>query len=142
MSSCDNDNIGLGGSQTPENIFSGNEWESKYINHEGLLLHYFKLSFTTNGFTLYEKTDYPASKNENTFTGTYNLSVDDIFKSNILVLKSDIPTLSGQIYYEYYKKNTEVSMYYGEPAQEGDLIFYGTPTGSTVKLPNKFTKIN
>jgi len=145
--SCD-DTTGLGGTpgNTPENVFAGGEWEHIYNSQlGGELLHYYKITFSADGFTYYEKANYPDSKNENTYTGSYSLSYDNInsnLPAKIMTLTSDRPALNGQVYYEYYETYTEMPESHGGSADAGEIRFYGTPNNSTVAIPNVFKKIN
>jgi len=139
--SCENGDIGLGGSKTPENIFSGNEWDYKYIGSDDVLLLHRTLSFTDNGFILNELVNF-WQKKSSTYTGTYSLSYDQSTTFKILTLQSNEPTLDGQVFYEYYATSGIPSMNIGEPSEAGDLVFFGKPFGSTVDLPRKLKKIN
>ena len=93
---CNNDDIGLGGNDAPENKFKNGEWE-KIDTH-----YYAKISFLENEFSFYEKSDHPIAIYENTYKGEYSLFYDidnEGIKTEILKLVSDEILMSGNLRY-------------------------------------------
>ena len=116
--------------KTPENIFAGKAWEYKSYNGE-ILRYYIKISFTNNGFSLYEKTDTtgiesPERIYENSTNGTYSLFYEE--KPNPpfepllderIVFTSDNVRLNGIAGY-----TTTYHYGIGNPAPDGHIVFY------------------
>jgi len=143
--------------QLTENIFNGGVWEYKSYKHntyfdpetnqvivettDEVLLHQI-LSFTEHNFILNEPVNFWQNKSS-IYTGTYSFYYsEDLSKTKILTLVSDVAWLNGQVYYEYYKESGIPSLGEKPLSKAGDLVFYGKPSDSTLDLPREMNKIN
>jgi len=84
--------------QAPENLFAGGEWEHEYTS--GDVRQYKKISFTKKEFTFYEKNEGTYYPNENTYTGTYSLSIGER-QHKIISCVSGNPKANGSTTYTF-----------------------------------------
>jgi len=137
-----------GGDPTPENIFTGNEWEDVLIGANNIPFSGRTISFTENQFVFNDWSDnsYAGIYYNDTYTGTYKLLPIDNQQRNSIEIISDDPRIKGKIYYDYAENDRYTSDGQTQLRKAGSLFLYKLlDNGSwdnSYRMAGMFYKIN